>query len=66
MVLAYISEKLRVEEVKQLLNTGWRKFMMDKEYDEVIRIGEKILAIDPGNNEAGSLIQSARKEKGKE
>ncbi|PWT90901.1 MAG: hypothetical protein C5B54_06310 [Acidobacteria bacterium] len=64
MVLAYIGEKLRVEEVKQLLNTGWRIFMMDKQYDEVIRIAEKILTLDPSNGEAVSLIQSARKEKG--
>jgi len=61
-LLHQIDEKLRAKEVKQLLNQGWRAFMLDREYDEVIRIGEAVLRLDPGNKEATSLIQSARKE----
>jgi hypothetical protein len=37
--------------------------MMDRKYDEVIQIGEKVLTMDPHNSEARSLISSARKEK---
>jgi eukaryotic-like serine/threonine-protein kinase len=61
-LLNQIDEKLRQKEVKQLLNQGWRAYMLDREYDEVIRLGEAVLRLDPGNKEATSLIQSARKE----
>lgn len=63
MVIGYIEEKKKVEEVKSLLNQGWRTLMMDRKYDEVIQIGEKVLKMDPHNSEAQSLITSARKEK---
>jgi tetratricopeptide (TPR) repeat protein len=63
MVIGYIEEKKKVEEVKSLLNQGWRTLMMDRKYDEVIEIGEKILKMDPHNSEARSLIASARKER---
>jgi tetratricopeptide (TPR) repeat protein len=63
MVIGYIQEKKKVEEVKTLLNQGWRTLMMDRKYDEVIQIGEKVLQMDPYNNEARSLIASARNEK---
>lgn len=62
MVLSYITEKLRAEEIKQLLNLGWRTLMMDRQYEEVIRIAEKILVLDPKNSEALSMINAARKE----
>jgi serine/threonine-protein kinase len=63
MVIGYIQEKKKVEEVKTLLNQGWRTLMMDRKYDEVIQIGEKVLEMDPQNSEAQSLIASARNEK---
>ncbi|MCI0611777.1 protein kinase [bacterium] len=63
MVIGYIEEKKKVEEVKTLLNQGWRTLMMDRKYDEVIQIGEKVLTMDPHNSEARSLIASARNEK---
>lgn len=63
MVIGYIEEKKKVEEVKALLNQGWRALMMDRKYDDVIEIGEKVLKMDPHNSEARSLIASARKEK---
>lgn len=63
MVISYIEEKKKVEEVRQLLNLGWRTLMMDRKYDDVIEIGEKVLQMDPHNSEAQSLITSARKEK---
>ncbi len=63
MVIGYIEEKKKVEEVRTLLNQGWRTLMMDRKYDEVIEIGEKVLQMDPHNSEAQSLIASARKEK---
>jgi serine/threonine protein kinase/outer membrane protein assembly factor BamD (BamD/ComL family) len=64
MVIGYIEEKKKVEEVRTLLNQGWRALMMDRKYDEVIQIGEKVLTMDPHNSEARSLIASARNEKG--
>lgn len=63
MVIGYIQEKKKVEEVKTLLNQAWRTLMMDRKYDEVIQIGEKVLEMDPQNSEARSLITSARSEK---
>ncbi len=63
MVIGYIEEKKKVEEVKTLLNQGWRALMMDRKYDEVIQIGEKVLTLDPHNSEARSLIASAKSEK---
>jgi hypothetical protein len=63
MVIGYIEEKKKVEEVKALLNQGWRTLMMDRKYDDVIAIGEKVLQMDPHNSEARSLIASARNEK---
>lgn len=63
MVIGYIEEKKKVEEVKTLLNQGWRTLMMDRKYDDVIAIGEKVLEMDPHNSEAQSLITSARNEK---
>jgi serine/threonine protein kinase len=63
MVIGYIEEKKKVEEVRTLLNQGWRTLMMDRKYDEVIQIGEKVLTMDPHNSEARSLIASARNEK---
>ncbi|HEY7161507.1 MAG TPA: hypothetical protein VH815_09620, partial [Acidobacteriota bacterium] len=63
MVIGNIEEKKKVEEVRALLNQGWRTLMMDRKYDEVIEIGEKVLKIDPNNSEARSLIGSARKER---
>ena len=63
MVIGYIEEKKKVEEVKALLNQGWRTLMMDRKYDEVIQIAEKVLQMDPHNSDAQSLIASARKEK---
>jgi tetratricopeptide (TPR) repeat protein len=57
-----IQEKMRRERVKQLLNEGWREFMLERQYDNVIRLASEVLKIDPGNNEAIGLINSARKE----
>jgi eukaryotic-like serine/threonine-protein kinase len=62
MVIAHIEQKIRGEEIKQLLNLGWRTLMMDRQFEEVIRIGEKILSLDPENAEAKSLISQAQKE----
>lgn len=66
MVITHIEEKLRGEEVGQLLNDGWRILMMDRNYDEAISIAERVLKTDPKNAEAQSLIANARKEKQKE
>jgi len=63
MVIGNIEEKKKLEEVSSLLNQGWRSLMMDRKYDEVIQIAEKVLKMDPNNSEARSLITSARKEK---
>ncbi len=63
MVIGYIEEKKKVEEVKTLLNQGWRTLMMDRKYDEAIQIGERVLQMDPHNSEARSLIASAQNEK---
>jgi eukaryotic-like serine/threonine-protein kinase len=63
MVIGYIEEKKKVEEVRSLLNQGWRTLMMDRKYDDVIAIGEKVLQLDPHNSEARSLVASARNEK---
>jgi eukaryotic-like serine/threonine-protein kinase len=57
-----IQEKLRREKVKQLLNEGWREFMLERQFENVIRLASEVLKIDPGNNEAIGLINSARKE----
>jgi tetratricopeptide (TPR) repeat protein len=63
MVLARIQEKMRLEEIRrQLLNEGWRTLMMDRNFDGVIRIAEKILQLDPNNSEAKSLLSQGRKE----
>jgi serine/threonine protein kinase len=62
MVLGSIEEKHRAEEARELLNLGWRTLMMDRNFDEVIRIGQQILSLDPSNPEASSLIASAKKE----
>lgn len=63
MVITYIEDKMRGAEVNQLLNDGWRILMMDHNYDEVARIAEKILNVDPNNQEAKSLMINARKGK---
>jgi tetratricopeptide (TPR) repeat protein len=62
MVLGRIQEKLRLEEIRHLLNEGWRTLMMDKNFDEVVRIAEKILELDPDNAEGRSLLSQARKD----
>lgn len=62
MVLSRIEEKIKTEEIRQLLNQGWRTLMMDKQFEEVIRIAEKILELDPENAEARSLISHAQKD----
>lgn len=64
MVIAHINGKLREEQVSELMNLGWRTLMMDRHYEEVIRIAEKILVMDPENTEAQSLITAARNELG--
>jgi eukaryotic-like serine/threonine-protein kinase len=66
MVIGSIKEKKKGEEIRTLLNQGWRTLMMDRKYDEVIQIGEKVLEMDPHNSEARSLITSAQKEKTQE
>lgn len=63
MVISYIEEKMRGEEVSQLLNDGWRVLMMDRNYDQVMQIAEKVLKLDPENGEAKSLMLNARKGK---
>jgi serine/threonine-protein kinase len=64
MVIEHITGKLREEQVSELMNLGWRTLMMDRNYEEVVRIAEKILAMDPENTEAQSLITAARNELG--
>lgn len=64
MVIEHINEKMKQEEIKHLLNLGWRTLMMDRKFDEVIQIAEKILILDASNSEANSLISAARKEMG--
>lgn len=65
MVISYVEEKLQTEQVGQLLNDGWRILMMDHNYDEVIRIAERVLKADPKNAEAKSLMSNAQKGKQK-
>ena len=65
MVIAYIGEKLRFEEIAQMLNEGWRMLMMERNYDAVIQLCEKILSMDSRNSEANSLLASAHREKQK-
>jgi Flp pilus assembly protein TadD len=65
MVISYIEDKLKTEEIAQLLNDGWRLLMMDRNFEQVIRVAETILQRDPKNAEAQSLLASALKEKKK-
>lgn len=64
MVIEHISGKLREEQISELMNLGWRTLMMDRNYEEVVRIAEKILTMDPENTEAQSLVTAARTELG--
>ena len=57
-----IQEKVRRAKVKQLLNEGWRAFMLDHDYEVAIHIANEALRLDPENSEALGLINSARKE----